>query len=105
MPQGHNTVGGVWEGDQMVFPSLSPIVAIHRGEATNPSFVANVVDPVRHGHSLFKMMQVTFAKLQCQDLALIPSDALLSSLLDPLEGLSVLNCGKLELGAALNFQH
>ncbi|CAK9277001.1 unnamed protein product [Sphagnum jensenii] len=43
----------------MVFPSLSPIVAIHRGEATNPSFVANVVDPVRHGHSLFKMMQQT----------------------------------------------
>jgi len=27
-------------------------------------------------------------------------DALLSSLLDPLEGLSVLNCGKLELGTA-----
>jgi len=33
------------------------------------------------------------------------NDALLSSLLDPLEGLGVLNCGKLELGAALDFQH
>ncbi len=33
------------------------------------------------------------------------NDALLSSLLDPLEGLSMLNCGKLELGAALDFQH
>jgi hypothetical protein len=32
-------------------------------------------------------------------------DALLSSLLDPLEGLSMLNCGKLELGAALDFRH
>jgi len=31
------------------------------------------------------------------------SDALLSSLLDPLEGLSVLNCEKLELGAAPDF--
>jgi len=30
-------------------------------------------------------------------------DALLSSLLDPLEGLGVLNCGKLELGAAPDF--
>jgi hypothetical protein len=33
------------------------------------------------------------------------SDALLSSLLDPLEGLSMLECGKLELGAAPDFQH
>jgi hypothetical protein len=32
-------------------------------------------------------------------------DALLSSLLDPLEGLSMLNCGKLELGAAPDFHH
>ncbi len=32
-------------------------------------------------------------------------DALLSSLLDPLEGLSMLNCGKLELGAVPDFQH
>ncbi len=32
-------------------------------------------------------------------------DALLGSLLDPLEGLGVLNCGKLELGAAPDFQH
>jgi len=32
-------------------------------------------------------------------------DALLSSLLDPLEGLGNLNCGKLELGAAPDFQH
>jgi hypothetical protein len=30
-------------------------------------------------------------------------DALLNSLLDPLEGLGMLNCGKLELGAALDF--
>jgi len=35
----------------------------------------------------------------------IMCDALLSSLLDPLEGLGVLNCGKLELEAALDFQH
>jgi hypothetical protein len=32
-------------------------------------------------------------------------DALLNSLLDPLEGLGMLNCGRLELGAALDFQH
>jgi hypothetical protein len=32
-------------------------------------------------------------------------DALLSSGLDPLEGLSMLNCGKLELGATPDFQH
>jgi hypothetical protein len=32
-------------------------------------------------------------------------DAFLSSLLDPLEGLGTLNCGKLELGVAPNFQH
>jgi len=31
-------------------------------------------------------------------------DALLSSLLDPLEGLGMLNCGKLELGAIPDFQ-
>jgi len=35
----------------------------------------------------------------------IITDALLSSLLDPLEGLGMLNCGKLELGAAPDFQH
>ncbi len=33
------------------------------------------------------------------------SDALLSSLLDPLEGLGMLNCGRLELKAAPDFQH
>jgi hypothetical protein len=33
------------------------------------------------------------------------TDALLSSLLDPLEGLGMLNCGKLELGATPDFQH
>jgi hypothetical protein len=32
-------------------------------------------------------------------------DALLSSLLNPLEGLSVLNCENMELGGAPNFQH
>jgi len=32
-------------------------------------------------------------------------DALLSSLLDPLEGLSMVNCGKLELGGAPDIQH
>jgi len=32
-------------------------------------------------------------------------DTLLSSLLDSLEGLGVLNCGKLELGVAPDFQH
>jgi hypothetical protein len=31
----------------------------------------------------------------------INNDALLSSLLDPLEGLGMLNCGKLELGEPL----
>ncbi len=30
-------------------------------------------------------------------------DTLLSSLLDPLEGLGMLNCGKLELGVVLDF--
>jgi hypothetical protein len=33
------------------------------------------------------------------------TDALLSSLLDPLEGLSMLNYGRLEPGAVLDFQH
>jgi hypothetical protein len=33
------------------------------------------------------------------------TDALLSSLLDPLEGLGMLNCEKLELGAAPDFEH
>jgi hypothetical protein len=33
------------------------------------------------------------------------NDALLSSLLDPLEGLGMLSFGKLELGAAPDFQH
>jgi len=32
-------------------------------------------------------------------------DALLSSLLNPLEGPSVLNCGNMELGGAPDFQH
>jgi hypothetical protein len=32
-------------------------------------------------------------------------DALLSSLVDPLEGLGMLNCKKLELGATPDFQH
>jgi len=32
-------------------------------------------------------------------------DALLSSLLDPLEGLGMLNCEKLELGTTPDFQH
>jgi len=33
------------------------------------------------------------------------SDALLSSLLNPLEGQSVLNYGNMELGGAPDFQH
>jgi hypothetical protein len=32
-------------------------------------------------------------------------DAFLSSLLDPLKGLSMVNCEKLELGGTPNFQH
>jgi hypothetical protein len=32
-------------------------------------------------------------------------DALLSSLLNPLEGPSVLNCGNMELGGTPDFQH
>ncbi len=32
-------------------------------------------------------------------------DTLLSSLLNPLEGPSVLNCGNMELGGAPDFQH
>ncbi len=39
------------------------------------------------------------------DYPLARNDALLSSLLDPLEGLSMLNYGKLELGGAPDFQH
>ncbi len=35
----------------------------------------------------------------------MPIDTLLSSLLDPLEGLRMLNREKLELGAAPDFQH
>jgi hypothetical protein len=45
-------VGGVWEGDQMVSPSPLLVVAIHRGEATNPSFVASMVDPMRCGRPI-----------------------------------------------------
>jgi hypothetical protein len=36
---------------------------------------------------------------------LMAIDALLSSLLNPLEGPSVLNCKKMELGGAPDFQH
>jgi hypothetical protein len=55
-------------------------------------------------------IKVVHAKKSNQILKLIFNyniifDALLSSLLDPLEGLSMLNCGKLELGGALDFQH
>jgi len=49
MPQGHNAAGGVWEDAQMVSPSLSSAIAVHRGEATNPSSVASVVDHVHCG--------------------------------------------------------
>ncbi len=49
MSQRHNAVGGVWEDAQMVFPSSSPIAAVHRGEVTNLSFVTSVVDPMRCG--------------------------------------------------------
>ncbi len=52
MPQGHNAVGGVWEDAQMVFPSPLSAIAIHRGEATNPSSVASVVDPMRCGRPI-----------------------------------------------------
>jgi hypothetical protein len=37
--------------------------------------------------------------------SIIVTDTLLSSLLDPLEGLSMVNCEKLELGGAPDFQH
>jgi hypothetical protein len=36
---------------------------------------------------------------------LLTGDALLSSLLNPLEGPSVLNCSNMELGGAPDFQH
>jgi hypothetical protein len=52
MPQGHNVVGGIWEDAQMVFPSLLLAIAAHRGETTNPSSVASVVDLVRCGHPI-----------------------------------------------------
>ncbi len=45
------------------------------------------------------------ARYICPEKWEIKDDALLNSLLDPLEGLSMLNCGKLELGAAPDFQH
>jgi hypothetical protein len=35
----------------------------------------------------------------------VANDALLSSLLNPLEGPSVLSCGNMELGGAPDFQH
>jgi hypothetical protein len=54
MPQGHNTVGGVWEDAQMVSPSLSPTIVIHQGEVTNPSFVAIVVDHVRNSRPIVR---------------------------------------------------
>jgi len=47
-------VGGVWEDAQMVSPSSSPVVAIPRGEATNPSFVASMVDHVCYGHPIVR---------------------------------------------------
>ncbi|CAM6040046.1 unnamed protein product [Sphagnum compactum] len=54
MPQGHNAVGGVWEDAQMVSPSPLSAAAVHRGEATNPSSVASMVDPVRCGHPIVR---------------------------------------------------
>jgi hypothetical protein len=38
----------------MVFPSLLLVAAVHRGEATNPSFVASVVDPVHCDHPIVR---------------------------------------------------
>jgi len=52
MPQGHNVVGGIWEDAQMVSPSPLLVAIVHRGEATNPSFIASVVDPVHCGHPI-----------------------------------------------------
>jgi hypothetical protein len=54
MPQGHNAMGGIWEDAQMVSPSSSPPAVVHRGEATNPSFVVSVVDPVRYSHPIVR---------------------------------------------------
>jgi hypothetical protein len=54
MPQGQNAVFGIWEDAQMVSPSLSLAIVVHRGEATNPSFVADVVDPVRCGRRIVR---------------------------------------------------
>jgi len=48
-------------------------------------------------------MPAMFIKTK-KDLVFI-SDTLLSSLLNPLEGLSGLNCGNMELGGAPDFQH
>jgi hypothetical protein len=66
MPQGHNMVGGISKDVQMVSPSLSSAVVVHQGKATNPSFVANMVDLVRYD-CFFVRNDVGFAKLQCQD--------------------------------------
>jgi hypothetical protein len=52
----------------------------------------------------FIMPIITFDKKLDQQIT-TKGDALLNSLLDPLEGLSMLNCGKLELGVAPDFQH
>jgi hypothetical protein len=54
MPQGHNTVGGIWEDAQMVFPSPLLGAAIHRGEVTNLSSIASVVDPVCCGRFIVR---------------------------------------------------
>ncbi len=47
-------MGGVWEDAQMVSPSPLLAAAVHRGEATNPSFVANVVDLVCCGRPIVR---------------------------------------------------
>jgi hypothetical protein len=70
MPWRHSAVGGVWGDVQMVFPSPSPGTIVYRGEATNPSFVASVVDPVHSVTPLFETMQITFPKLQCHELVM-----------------------------------
>ncbi len=54
MPQGRNVVGGIWEDAQMVSPSPSLAAIVHRGEATNPSFVTSVVDPVPCGRPIVR---------------------------------------------------
>jgi hypothetical protein len=56
---------------------------------------------MEHGGQAIKHVLKLEGIFECTTL----SDALLSSLLNPLEGPSVLNCESVELGGAPDFQH